>query len=134
MKNKPTILVVDDEPRNVKLLQALLVPQGYDILTAYNGKEALEMVSGNDVDVILLDVMMPEVDGFEVTRQLKASQETVDIPVVLVTALHEKDDRLRGIEAGCDDFLTKPVDKIELTVRIKSLLKVKAYHDFKRFL
>jgi DNA-binding response OmpR family regulator len=129
MKDKPVILVVDDEPQNIELLEAHLVPQGYEIVKAASGEEALEKLSGNQIDLILLDVMMPGIDGFEVTRRVRQDDKHRLLPIILVTALRETEDRVKGIEAGCDDFLSKPFDKVELLARVKSLLQVKAYND-----
>jgi putative two-component system response regulator len=129
MKNKPVILVVDDQPQNIELLEAFLAPQGYEIVRAANGEEALEKLAGNQIDLILLDVMMPGMDGFEVTRRVRQDVEKRLLPIILVTALRETEDRVKGIEAGCDDFISKPVDKMELLARVRSLLKVKAYND-----
>ena len=129
MKAKPVILVVDDQPQNVELLEAYLVPQGYEIVKAANGEGALEKLSGNQIDLILSDVMMPGMDGFEVTRRIRQDDKNRLLPIILVTALRETEDRVKGIEAGCDDFLSKPVDKMELLARVRSLLKVKAYND-----
>ena len=123
------ILVVDDKPLNVELLEADLVSSGYDVVTAYDGKTALELVAAEKPDLILLDVMMPGMDGFEVCRRLKSNEETILIPVVMVTALSDKADRIKGIEAGVDDFLTKPVDRQELKARVKSLMRVKLFTD-----
>lgn len=131
MENKPVILVVDDQVQNVELLEAHLVSQGYDIVTASNGEEALEKLSGAQIDLILLDVMMPGMDGFEVARRIRADDAHRLLPIILVTALRETEDRVKGIEAGCDDFISKPFDKIELLARVRSLLKVKAYNDLK---
>jgi len=133
MKAKPIILVVDDEPQNTELLEAYLVPQGYEIVKAANGEEALEKLFSNQIDVMLLDVMMPGTDGFEVIRRIRQDNKYRDhrrLPIILVTALRETEDRIKGIEAGCDDFLSKPVDKMELLARVRSLVKVKAYYDF----
>jgi PAS domain S-box-containing protein len=129
MKDKPVILVVDDQPQNIELLEAHLVPQGYEIVKAANGEEALGKLSGNQIDLILLDVMMPGMDGFEVTRRVRQDNIHRLLPIILVTALRETEDRVKGIEAGCDDFISKPVDKMELLARVRSLLKVKAYND-----
>jgi putative two-component system response regulator len=129
MKDKPVILVVDDQLQNIELLEAYLVPQGYEIVKAVNGEEALGKLSGNQIDLILLDVMMPGMDGFEVTRRVRQDDKKRLLPIILVTALRETEDRVKGIEAGCDDFLSKPVDKMELLARVRSLLKVKAYND-----
>jgi putative two-component system response regulator len=132
MKDKPVILVVDDQPPNIELLEAYLVPQGYEIVKAANGEEALEKLFSNQIDVMLLDVMMPGMDGFEVIRRVKQENKYRNhrrLPIILVTALRETEDRIKGIEAGCDDFLSKPVDKMELLARVRSLVKVKAYND-----
>jgi signal transduction histidine kinase len=129
MKSKSVILVVDDQPQNIELLEAHLVPQGYEIVKATNGEEALGKLSGNSIDLILLDVMMPCMDGFEVTRRIRQDEKNQLLPIILVTSLRETEDRVKGIEAGCDDFLSKPIDKLELLARIRSLLKVKAYND-----
>ena len=128
-KDKPVILVVDDVPQNIKLLEAYLVPQGYESIKAVNGREALAKLLNSRVDLVLLDVMMPDIDGFEVTRRIRQDDKTRLLPIILVTALSEITDRVKGIEAGCDDFISKPVDKTELLARVKSLLKVKAYND-----
>jgi len=126
MKAKPLILVVDDQPQNIDLLEAYLVPQGYAIVKAANGEEALEKLAGNQIDLILLDIMMPGINGFEVTRRVRQNEQFQRLPIILVTAMRETEDRIKGIEAGCDDFIAKPVDKLELLARVKSLLTVKA--------
>lgn len=128
-KNNGTILVVDDQPLNVELLENDLQEYGYDVITAYDGATALEKMELEQPDLVLLDVMMPGMDGFEVCRRIKGNQETILTPVVMVTALADKKDRIRGIEAGVDDFLTKPYDRQELQARVKSLLRVKHYTD-----
>lgn len=120
------ILVVDDEPANVELLMGLLSKK-YDVETAANGKEAFAKVKYFSPDLILLDVIMPEINGYEVCRQLKNDQKTMNIPIVMVTCLTERDDRIKAIEAGADDFLSKPIDWIELGARVKSLLRIKQY-------
>jgi putative two-component system response regulator len=132
MDTKAKILVADDEDRNLRLMELLLTSFGYDVLTASNGEEALEKVHDIPPDVILLDVMMPKIDGFEVAKQLKREEETKIIPIVMVTALNEVEDRVKALEAGADDFLNKPVDKIELRARVQSLVKVKACNDHMR--
>jgi len=123
------ILVVDDKIQNVELLEADLMSSGYEVIPAYDGASALELVKAENPDLILLDVMMPGMDGFEVCRRLKSDEETMLIPIVMVTALSNKADRLKGIDAGVDDFLTKPYDKQVLKARVKSLLRVKYYTD-----
>jgi putative two-component system response regulator len=129
MQTKPVILIVDDQPQNIELLEAYLVPQDYDIVKALNGEEALEKLSRNPIDLILLDVMMPGMNGFEVARRIRQDDKNRLLPIILITALRETEDRVKGIEAGCDDFISKPVDKMELLARVRSLLKVKAYND-----
>ncbi len=125
----PCILIVDDGTANVDLLEAYLVPEGYAILKAYNGVEALELVTASPPDLILLDVMMPQLDGYEVCHRLKSDEATVFIPIVMITALQEVEEKIKGIEMGADDFLSKPFNKVELLTRVRSLLRVKALHD-----
>jgi putative two-component system response regulator len=127
---KSKILVVDDNVQNVELMEAyLLGAGGYEVQTAYDGEEALQKVEADPPDLILLDVMMPRLDGFEVCRRLKEDENTRLIPIVMITALTELEDRLKGIEAGADDFLSKPVNKLELLTRVKSLVRVKHLND-----
>ena len=129
MKLKQIILIVDDQPQNIELLEAYLAPLGYEIITAENGELALEKISKLSIDLVLLDVMMPGMDGFEVTRRIRENNKHRLLPIILVTALREKEHRVMGIEVGCDDFISKPIDKLEVIARVKSLLKVKAYND-----
>ncbi|NWG47248.1 MAG: PleD family two-component system response regulator [Alphaproteobacteria bacterium] len=119
------VMVVDDVPANVKLLEAQLTAEYFEVVSAYRGEDALRMVPVEKPDIILLDVMMPGMDGFEVCRRLKQSPETAHIPVVMVTALDQTSDRVQGLEAGADDFLTKPVDEMALMARVKSLVRLK---------
>ena len=123
------VLVVDDIPANVKLLEARLMADYFDVLCAQSGKEALEILALNMVDIVLLDVMMPEMDGFEVCRRIKANPQTMHIPVVMVTALDQVSDRVMGLEAGADDFLTKPLNDMALISRVKSLVRIKMMTD-----
>lgn len=123
------ILVVDDIPANVKLLEARLLAEYFDVLTAADGFAALAICDRQPVDLILLDVMMPGMDGFEVCERLKANPRTSHIPVVMVTALDQPSDRVRGLKAGADDFLTKPVNDLQLMSRVKSLVRLKNVSD-----
>jgi two-component system cell cycle response regulator len=123
------ILVVDDIPANAKLLEARLSAEYFDVLTASSGARALEICARSECDIILLDVMMPDMDGFEVCRRLKANPKTHFIPVVMVTALDSPADRVRGLEAGADDFLTKPVSDVVLIARVRSLTRLKMMTD-----
>jgi two-component system cell cycle response regulator len=123
------ILVVDDVPANVKLLEARLSAEYFDVVTAMNGAEALAVCERADCDIVLLDVMMPDMDGFEVCRRLKANRNTHHIPVVMVTALDHPSDRVRGLDAGADDFLTKPISDVALIARVRSLTRLKMMTD-----
>jgi two-component system cell cycle response regulator len=123
------ILVVDDVPANAKLLEVRLTAEYFDVLTAASGPEAIEICENARIDVVLLDVMMPNMDGFEVCRRLKSDPATSHVPVVMVTALDQVRDRVRGLEAGADDFLTKPVNDLQLITRVKSLIRLKMLTD-----
>ena len=120
------VLIVDDEPRNRQLLEVMLASEGYLLLTATTGEDALAMVARQPPDLILLDVMMPGMDGYEVTTEIKGNPVTKNIPVILVTALDDRNARMLGLNAGAEDFLTKPVDRAELFVRVRNLLRLKA--------
>ncbi|WP_259780041.1 PleD family two-component system response regulator [Aestuariispira ectoiniformans] len=123
------VLVVDDLKPNVKLLEAKLSSEYFDVITAYDGPSALDAVEAHSPDIILLDVMMPGMDGFEVCRRIKENSKTMHIPVVMVTALSDSADRVRGLEAGADDFLTKPVNDVSMFARVRSLVRLKMMTD-----
>ena len=123
------ILVVDDVSANVELLKALLTRQGYAVVTASDGHEALDMMAQEHPDLVLMDVLMPKLSGYEVCEQLKKNPVTRLTPVVLITALNRREDRIQGINAGADDFLTKPVNAHELNARVRSLVRLKRYTD-----
>ena len=127
MNSTATILIVDDETRNRDLLEAILRPDGFDLATAANGQEALEKTLELKPDLILLDVMMPDITGYEVCETIRQDPELAEIPVIMVTALDDRDSRLKGIEAGADDFLTKPVDSLELKARVKTVTRLNRY-------
>lgn len=130
MEVKQKILVVDDEEQNRKLLGSLLYAVGYDIENASTGKEAVEKSKTYKPDLILLDIMMPDMDGYEACDIIKTDPDTANIPIVMVTALAERDSKLKGLTVGANDFLTKPIDRAELTLRVKNLLKIKEFEDF----
>jgi two-component system cell cycle response regulator len=123
------VLVVDDVPANVKLLEARLSAEYFDVTTAHCGAEALAICERAECDIVLLDVMMPDMDGFEVCRRLKSNPATHHLPVVMVTALDQPSDRVRGLDAGADDFLTKPVSDVALIARVRSLARLKLVID-----
>ncbi|AKB18184.1 response regulator [Methanosarcina sp. WWM596] len=127
--NKPKVLIVDDMKENVELMGAYLAVEPYEVISAYGGYEALQRVKEEKPDIILLDVMMPEINGYEVCKILKEDPETQFIPVLMLTSLSELEDRIKGIDIGADDFLTKPINRPELKTRVKSLLRVKYLHD-----
>src|SRR5271169_3782620 len=123
------VLVVDDILSNVKLLEAKLTAEYFEVVTAFNGVDALARVAETAPDIVLLDVMMPGMDGFEVCRRIKSDPKTAHVPVVMVTALDQPSDRVAGLEAGADDFLTKPVDDAALFARVRSLVRLKMMTD-----
>ncbi len=129
-EKKHKILIVDDEDVNRRLLVSLCEGLGYDFTEASNGREAVEKTLQEMPDLILMDVMMPEMNGFEATERLKSDEKTQHIPIIIVTSLDSREDRVRGISKGADDFLTKPIDQEELSLRVRNNIKIKEYHDF----
>jgi len=125
----PVILVVDDNQQNLELLQAYLEDMDCETVSANDGLQALKIVGKNAPDLILLDVMMPKMSGFEVCKRVKNDPKTGDIPIIMVTALNEFGDIERGIDSGTDDFISKPVNKLELLTRVKTMLKLKHLSD-----
>jgi DNA-binding response OmpR family regulator len=126
MAAQAKILVVDDTDTNIKLLRALLKGAGYEVVTATCGQEGLTAASAEQPDLILLDIMMPDLTGYEVCQRLRATPETRHTPIVFLTALHEMEDHVKGMDVGGDDVLTKPINKLELLTRVKSLLRLRA--------
>lgn len=129
MNDNPKVCIVDDNKVNIDLIKAQLKPFNFNIITALDGEEALSKITSELPDLVILDLMMPRVSGYEVCKAIKENQATQFIPIIVVTALQELDDKLKAIELGADDFLVKPFNKLELTTRIRSLLKIKAMHD-----
>jgi len=128
-KKNAKVLVVDDEPRNVRLLSMILKTQGYDVLQGYSGEEALEKVETESPDLILLDIMMPRMNGYEVCKRLREAEHTEAIPIVMITALRGLEEKVKALDIGADDFISKPFDKLEVLARIRTLLRVKYLHD-----
>lgn len=126
---KQTILCVDDDKKNLELLDAILSPMGYTLQFAESGEEALKQIKAKIPDLILLDVMMPTLSGLEVLKRLRADEKTHSTLVIIVTALRAEEDRARGLEAGCDDFISKPFEKSELVARVRSLLQISAFRS-----
>jgi two-component system sensor histidine kinase/response regulator len=129
VKRKSTVLIVDDEPIACDMMEGFLLPDGYDIISASNGPEVLKLIEIQPPDIILLDIMMPEMDGFEVCQRLKADKRWQHIPIILVTAYGGKEELIRGLDVGADDFLHKPIDDLELRARVRSLLRIKKQFD-----
>ncbi|MEJ2055134.1 MAG: response regulator [Calditrichaceae bacterium] len=123
------VLIVDDNKENIDLIAYFLKPQNYQIFTAYDGLEALESVERDQPDIILLDIMLPKMDGFQVCERVKKDRKTQFIPIIMITALKELKDKIRSLEVGADDFISKPFENVELLTRVKSLLRIKKYHD-----
>ncbi|HYS06258.1 MAG TPA: response regulator [Candidatus Dormibacteraeota bacterium] len=124
-----TVLVVDDDQRNVRLMESILRGSGYQVVKAYNGEDALRLVETAPPDMLLLDVMMPRMSGFELCQRLKDRYETRLLPIIMVTALNALEDKVQALEYGADDFLSKPINKVELLAKVRSVLRVKALHD-----
>jgi len=127
--NAGTILVVDDEGTNRMLMKALLSSRGYQVVEAESGEQALEILESSKVDVVLMDVMMPGIDGIEACRRIRRRAEWIHLPIIIVTSLTDRETRIKGKEAGCDDFLNKPVDDLELLARVHNLVLVNLYHE-----
>ncbi|MCY2968843.1 MAG: response regulator [Planctomycetota bacterium] len=123
--NPSRVLIADDNQQNCELLDAYLADEGYQVEMVYDGQQTLEAVARSQPDLLLLDIMMPRLSGYEVCHRLKSDPATRDIPILMVTALAEMSDIEKGVDAGADDFLTKPVNKLELTTRVRSLLRVR---------
>src|SRR5512147_618315 len=119
MDQKPVILIVDDEPIGRQLLEAILFSEGYKLLFAEDGEMALEKVIENKPTVVLCDVMMPKMDGFEVCRRIRKDESIAHIPIFLITALDDRDSRIKGIDAGADDYISKPLDRIEILAKVR---------------
>src|SRR5690349_17841667 len=128
MTPEPLILVVDDLPQNIRLLDAVLSPRGFRVVTASSGKEALDVLGKEHPDLVLLDILMPGIDGYEVCRRIREAPGTAFLPVIMITA-SEGEEKIRAIESGADDFVHKPFDQAELLARVRSLVRVKRYHD-----
>lgn len=130
MSSVATILIVDNDPRNRKLLQALLRPEGYLTQCASTGDEALDAIAVQAPDLILLDVMMPGMNGYQLASGIKANPATSNIPIIMITAQSDRDARLAGLDAGAEEFLTRPVERYELWLRVRNLLRLKSFGDF----
>ena len=128
MTDRVTILTVDDQPTNLRLLEAVLSPQGYRVITASSGEQALELLHSSNIDLVLLDIMMPGIDGYEVCRRIRSEPSTAFLPVVMITASGDYE-KTRAIKAGADDFVSKPFHQGELLARVASLARIKRYHD-----
>jgi adenylate cyclase len=128
MTDQVTVLAVDDQPPNLRLLEAVLSPRGYRVIMASSGEEALELLPSSGADLVLLDIVMPGIDGYEVCRRIRRAPETAFLPVVMITASGSQE-KARAIEAGADDFVSKPFDQSELLARVASLARIKRYHD-----
>ena len=128
MTERVTILAVDDQPANLRLLEAVLSPQGYRVITASSGEQALELLHSSNIDLVLLDIMMPGIDGYEVCRRIRSEPSTAFLPVVMITASGDYE-KTRAIKAGADDFISKPFHQGELLARVASLARIKRYHD-----
>ena len=132
MNDKPVILVVDDKPQNIELIEAYLSPEGYEIVKASNGREAMGKLSSEQIDMVLLDVIMPGMNGYEVCRRIKANPKTAALPVLLLTSLHQRENMVDGMNAGADDFITKPIEKDDLILLVRNAVRGKRLYDEKQ--
>src|SRR6478735_1436080 len=128
MPDPITVLAVDDQPQNLRLLDAVLAPRGYTVLQAGSGEEALQTLRAGGVDLVLLDIVMPGIDGYEVCRRIRADPDTAFLPIVMITASGDQE-KVNAIQAGADDFVGKPFNRDELLARVASLARIKRYHD-----
>src|SRR5262249_21388366 len=126
VRTPPRVLIADDNPANLRIMRTRLAADGYEVVTASDGAEALAAADQAKPDLILLDIMMPKVDGIQVCQRLKGGQSTTFVPVILVTAMTDSKDIVAGLEAGADEYLTKPVDHAALSARVRSMLRIKS--------
>lgn len=125
----PKVLIVDDELANLELAQALIIQEGYQTILATDGEIACQMVRQENPDIVMMDIMMPKMNGIEACRKIKTNPLTYSVPIIIVTALNSQEEKIKAIKAGADDFISKPFDRLELSARLRSLLRLKAIHN-----